>query len=51
MNVLSSGFASQQARLFEADKRRSREIILDETGRLGFANPVEQAASVLAPEL
>lgn len=51
MNVLSSAFAAQQASLFEADKRRSRQITLDNAGKLGFGNPVQQAASVLAPEL
>jgi len=51
MNVLNSSFASQQARLFEMDKRRSREITLEETGKLGFAHPIQQAASVIAPEL
>ena len=51
MNVLNRSFASQQTRLFEADKRRSREIALNETGKLGFAHPLEQAASVVAPQL
>jgi cardiolipin synthase len=51
MNVLSSSFAAQQARLFEMDKRRSREITLGETGKLGFAHPIQEAASVIAPEL
>jgi len=51
MNVLSASFASQQARLFELDKRRSREITLDETGRLGFTHPLQEAASVAAPQL
>jgi cardiolipin synthase A/B len=51
MNVLNRSFASHQTRLFEADKRRSREITLNETGKLGFAHPLEQAASVAAPEL
>ncbi len=51
LNVLDSGFASQQARLFEADKKRSREITQDDTGRLGFASPIQQVASVIAPEL
>lgn len=51
MNVLDSNFASQQTRLFEADKRRSREVGLNETGGLIFAHPLQQAASVIAPEL
>jgi cardiolipin synthase len=51
LNVLNSSFAAQQARLFEMDKRRSREITLEETGKLGFAHPIQEAASVIAPEL
>ncbi len=51
MNVLNRSFASQQTRLFTADKRRSREITLNATGKLTFLHPVEQAASVVAPEL
>ena len=51
LNVLNSRFAAQQARLFEMDKRRSREITLEETGKLGFAHPIQEAASVIAPEL
>ena len=51
LNVHSAAFAAQQTRLFEADKRRSRQITLDETGRLGLADPVQQAASLLAPQL
>jgi cardiolipin synthase A/B len=51
MNVLNRSFASQQTRLFDADKKRSREITLNETGKLGFAHPLEQAASVVAPQL
>lgn len=51
LNVLDSTFAAQQARLFEADKHRSREVTLNDAGKLGFANPADQAASVLAPEL
>ena len=50
LNVLNRSFASQQARLFEMDRRRSREITLDETGRLGI-HPIQQAASVVAPQL
>jgi cardiolipin synthase len=51
MNVLNHSFASQQTRLFDADKGRSREITLNETGQLGFAHPLQQAASVVAPKL
>ena len=51
MNVLDKDFAAQQARIFAQDKRRSREITLNSAGAMGFANPIEQAASVVAPEL
>ncbi|MGZ5021990.1 MAG: hypothetical protein ACXWFY_05900, partial [Chthoniobacterales bacterium] len=51
LNVLSSSFASEQTRLFMKDKQRSREITLDQTGHLGFVNPVEQAAGAVSPEL
>lgn len=51
MNVLSKDFAAQQARLFEIDKRVSREITLDDAGHLGLANPINQMASVIAAEL
>ncbi len=51
MNVLSRSFASKQTSLFEADKRRSREIALDDTGKLSFLNPLQQAASIVAPQL
>jgi cardiolipin synthase len=51
MNVLNSSFASQQTRLFEADKRRSREITLDEMGHLTFLNPLHHVSGVVAPEL
>jgi len=51
MNVLSRSFAAEQRRLFEMDKRRSREITLDEAGKLSLATPLEHAASVLSPQL
>ncbi|MDQ3626317.1 MAG: phospholipase D-like domain-containing protein [Verrucomicrobiota bacterium] len=51
MNVLSRSFATIQTRLFEADKRRSREITLDDAGKLSFLNPLQHAASVVAPQL
>ena len=51
MNVLSPSFAAEQTRLFNQDKQRSREIRLDDTGKLGLLDPVQQASSVLAPQL
>ena len=51
MNVVDRSFAAQQAQIFARDKQRSREITLNEAGKMGLANPIEQAASVVAPEL
>jgi cardiolipin synthase len=51
MNVLSAAFAAEQARLFARDKQHSREITLDQAGQLTLGNPVEQAASLVSPEL
>jgi cardiolipin synthase len=48
MNVLNPSFAAEQTRLFQADKRRSRQITLDDTGHMILA-PIEQAASLLSP--
>ncbi|MEP6808994.1 MAG: phospholipase D-like domain-containing protein [Chthoniobacterales bacterium] len=51
LNVLNRSFAASQTRLFNRDKSRSREITLDEAGKMGFLNPVQHAASVLAPQM
>src|SRR2546423_4014644 len=51
LDVLDRQFASEQTRLFETDKRRSREVTVDELGGLHFANPLEQAAGLFAPQL
>ncbi len=51
LNVLSSGFAAEQTRLFERDKQRSRQITLNEKGQLSLGSPAAAAASVLSPEL
>jgi cardiolipin synthase len=51
LDVLDRQFASEQTRLFEMDKRRSREVTVDELGGLHFANPFEQAAGLFAPQL
>ncbi|MDQ6860388.1 MAG: phospholipase D-like domain-containing protein [Verrucomicrobiota bacterium] len=51
MNVVDRSFAAQQARVFAQDKQRSREITLDEAGKMGLANPIEQVASIVSPEL
>ena len=51
LDVLDRDFAAQQKRLFEADKRRSREARADATGGLIFLSPIEQAAGVVSPQL
>ena len=51
LDVLDRNFAAQQRRLFEADKRRSREVTADATGGLIFLHPIEQAAGVVSPQL
>ena len=51
VDVLNSGFAAQQTRLFELDKKRSREVTLDRAGELNFANPMQQTAGLVAPQL
>ena len=51
LDVLDRQFAGEQIRLFQTDKQRSREVTLDELGGLHFANPLNQAAGLLAPQL
>ncbi len=51
LNVLSPSFAAQQAKLFARDKEGSREIGLEQTGGLAFVHPIQQTASLFAPEL
>ncbi len=51
LDVLDRQFAAEQMRLFEMDKRRSREIPLGELNGLHVANPLDQAASLLSPQL
>jgi cardiolipin synthase len=51
LDVLDRNFAAQQARLFEADKKRSRQVTLDKAGELNFANPIQQTAGLVAPQL
>src|ERR1700693_354972 len=51
LDVLSSDFAAQQIHLFEIDKRRSHEVTLNEVDGFHLANPFEQAASLLSPQL
>jgi cardiolipin synthase A/B len=51
MNVLNPGFAAEQTKLFERDKRQSREVTIDQVGRLSFINPIEHVAGAVSPEL
>ncbi len=51
MNVLSPAFAAEQTRLFVRDRDRSREITLDDTGKLNFLNPLHHISAAAAPEL
>jgi cardiolipin synthase A/B len=51
LDVLDPTFAAQQTRLFEIDKRRSHEVTPDELGGFHFANPLQQAAGLAAPQL
>src|SRR5213080_2765081 len=51
LDVLDRNFAAQQIRLFESDKKQCREVTLDKTGGLLFANQIQQAAGLVAPQL
>lgn len=48
LDVLDRDFAAQQTRLFEVDKKRSREMTLHKTGGLHL---LERAADLASPEL
>ncbi len=51
LDVLDRSFAAQQTRLFEIDKRNSREVTVDKAGGLIFAAPLQQVAGLASPEL
>ena len=51
LDVLDRQFAAQQTRLFEMDKRRSRQAALNPSGKLIFLHPLQQAAGLAAPQL
>ena len=51
LNVLDRQFAAEQRRLFEMDKRQSREVALDQTGGIIFLHPIQQTAGLASPEL
>ena len=51
LDVLDRDFAAQQTHLFENDKKQSREVTAGELRGLHFANPFQQAAGLVAPQL
>lgn len=51
LNVWNRSFAAEQTRLFEQDKRHSREVTLDQAGDLIFAVPFREAAALTSPQL
>jgi len=51
LNVFDRGFAAQQTRLFEQDKRRSKEVKMDNEGARIMKAPVEQVAGATASQL
>jgi len=51
LDVLDRDLAAQQTHLFESDKKQSREVTPEELRGLHFANPFQQAAGLVAPQL
>ena len=51
LDVLDRQFAAEQTRFFEMDKRQSHEVTLEELRGFHFANPLDQVASLLSPQL
>jgi cardiolipin synthase len=51
LDVLDRQFAAEQVRFFEMDKRKSRQVTLEELRGLHFANPFDQVAGLLSPQL
>ena len=51
LDVLDSDFAAQQIRLFEIDKGRSHQVTPEEVGGFHIGNPLDQAATLLSPQL
>jgi cardiolipin synthase len=51
LDVLNRSFAATQTRLFEMDKGHSRELTLNDAGKLNLVDPIQHAASVASPEL
>ena len=51
LDVLNRSFATSQIHLFEMDKHHSKELTLNDAGKLNLVNPVQQAAGVASPQL
>ena len=51
LDVLDRQFAAEQTRFFEMDKRQSHEVTPEELRGLHFANPFDQVAGLLSPQL
>jgi len=51
LDVLDRQFAAEQTHFFEMDKRQSHEVTSDELRGLHFANPFDQIAGLLSPQL
>jgi cardiolipin synthase A/B len=51
LDVLDRQFVAEQLRLFEKDKAQSREVRPEELKGFHFANPLDQAAGLFAPQL
>jgi len=51
LDVLNRSFAATQTHLFEMDKRQSRELTLNDAGKLNLVDPIQHAATVASPEL
>ena len=51
LDVLDRQFAAEQTRFFEMDKRQSHEVTLEELRGFHFANPLDQVAGLLSPQL
>jgi len=51
LDVLDHGFAAEQTRLFDKDKRRSRLIRPDEVGHMALGDLFQQAAGIVDSQL
>jgi len=51
LDVLNHSFAGEQLRLFERDKKQSRELTVNDRGGLIFLHPLQRAAALASPQL